>query len=325
MLKVYNYFRFFIFVGIFGVLLLGNYQTVKSEIVLFEKDLYFGIKNDPEVTRLQQFLTEQSFYNGPVTGNFFSLTLNAVKKFQENSGISPVKGYFGSKSREVANRILSVAQTRDARLEAEEKLAALNSQLKQLQKELSDLLEKQKAQIFVSTSTVVSQATTTPPVLPNPFDSTLKIEMTYPSRTLSSYINVILTEFQLSASEKIAVTRIAFKNSSTLSDLNLIELRLVNSSDNSVLVTVDSPKDTIIEFKLTADSAKADKGLMVSGGTYHVLANIITPNTLLKPKIRLDIESASDVSAFDFNDLSRKANISKNNIFPIEGPIITTF
>ncbi|MDP3727392.1 MAG: peptidoglycan-binding domain-containing protein [bacterium] len=73
----------------------------------FERDLYYGLRNDPQVQELQEFLTEQGVYTGPITGNFFSLTLQAVKNFQTQELISPVSGYFGPISRGKANGILA--------------------------------------------------------------------------------------------------------------------------------------------------------------------------------------------------------------------------
>lgn len=73
----------------------------------FERDLYFGIYNDPEVTKLQEFLTVEDVYDGPITGNFFSLTLQGVKNFQLREGIIPVAGYFGPITRSRANQRLS--------------------------------------------------------------------------------------------------------------------------------------------------------------------------------------------------------------------------
>jgi len=73
----------------------------------FPNDLQYGSKGEG-VIELQEFLTAQGVYNGPVTGNFYSLTLNAVKKFQTAQSITPVSGYWGPKSRGVANKILSL-------------------------------------------------------------------------------------------------------------------------------------------------------------------------------------------------------------------------
>ena len=86
--------------------LLFSVFIVKAE-TLFTKDLYFDIQDDSEVIKLQEFLTNRGFYSGPITGNFFSLTLEAVKKFQQNYGITPVAGYFGAKTRGKANEIIS--------------------------------------------------------------------------------------------------------------------------------------------------------------------------------------------------------------------------
>ncbi len=73
----------------------------------FDRDLYFGIQKDSDVTKLQEFLTEQNLYSGPISGNFFSLTLQAVKSFQSQQEVSPASGYFGPKTRGKANQILT--------------------------------------------------------------------------------------------------------------------------------------------------------------------------------------------------------------------------
>ncbi len=71
----------------------------------FSKDLYFGLKNDNEVIKLQRFLTSQGLYDGPITGNFLSLTQQAVKDFQRKNGILPTAGYWGLKTRTKANSL----------------------------------------------------------------------------------------------------------------------------------------------------------------------------------------------------------------------------
>nr|AYC80304.1 hypothetical protein [uncultured bacterium] len=47
----------------------------------FGRDLSLGATGD-SVIQLQQFLTSQNLYAAPITGNFFSLTLAGVRKFQ---------------------------------------------------------------------------------------------------------------------------------------------------------------------------------------------------------------------------------------------------
>jgi hypothetical protein len=52
----------------------------------FEKNLYFGMKNNSEVSCLQEFLKSQGpeiYPGGLITGNFLNLTQDAVIRFQE--------------------------------------------------------------------------------------------------------------------------------------------------------------------------------------------------------------------------------------------------
>jgi peptidoglycan hydrolase-like protein with peptidoglycan-binding domain len=74
-------------------------------IAMFEHSLYFGLHGNAEVSDLQELLTDQGFYAGPINGNFYLLTLQAVRKFQSANGVSAT-GFFGPKSRGVANSIL---------------------------------------------------------------------------------------------------------------------------------------------------------------------------------------------------------------------------
>ncbi len=72
--------------------------------VKFNKDLYFGLGEDADVRALQNFLAEAGIYNGPITGNFFEQTREAVKKFQHKNGIKDT-GFVGSFTRAVLNKI----------------------------------------------------------------------------------------------------------------------------------------------------------------------------------------------------------------------------
>jgi len=75
----------------------------------FDNGLYYGLQNNSGVKELQEFLTDQGVYSGPITGNFYSLTLAGVKAFQQRENISPVSGYFGILTRTRANEMLSMA------------------------------------------------------------------------------------------------------------------------------------------------------------------------------------------------------------------------
>ena len=81
----------------------------------FEEGLYYGLKGD-NVRCLQQFLrTQEGIYpEGLVTGNFFTLTVNAVARFQEKYSdeiLTPLEltqgtGYVGSSTRDKLNELL---------------------------------------------------------------------------------------------------------------------------------------------------------------------------------------------------------------------------
>lgn len=86
----------------------------------FTKDLYYGVRGDAEVQALQEFLADQGHYTGTATGNFFSLTLSAVKKFQIANNILPVSGYVGSKTRAKINDLsASSAKTKPVVIQGE--------------------------------------------------------------------------------------------------------------------------------------------------------------------------------------------------------------
>lgn len=119
----------------------------------FERDLYFGLRNDPDVASLQSFLQDQGLYSGPVNGNFFSLTLGAVKKFQQQEKIEPVLGFFGQKTRMRANTLNS-SQSQPS--STEDMKIFLAARIKILQDQLKALQEKVAAEQTVATSTAAA-------------------------------------------------------------------------------------------------------------------------------------------------------------------------
>ncbi len=88
----------------------------ESKYSKFESNLYFGMRGN-EVKKLQQFLSEQGEEIYPeklVTGNFLSLTRQAVIRFQEKYadeiltplGLTEGTGYFGPSTRKKINKLL---------------------------------------------------------------------------------------------------------------------------------------------------------------------------------------------------------------------------
>lgn len=77
----------------------------------FEQDVSYGMTGSA-VLEVQEFLGAQGYFFGPYTGNFYSLTLAAVKRFQGAHGV-PTTGYFGPISRGVANAIVASQTAND--------------------------------------------------------------------------------------------------------------------------------------------------------------------------------------------------------------------
>lgn len=88
------------------MLALLSATPVFADTSSFQNNLYYGIANNADVVQLQEFLITQGDLRGTATGNFYSLTLAGVKKFQQANNL-PVSGYFGVLSRGVANTILA--------------------------------------------------------------------------------------------------------------------------------------------------------------------------------------------------------------------------
>lgn len=67
-----------------------------------DTNLYYGVQNKQEVQELQEFLIDKGFLTGNATGNFYSLTLNGVKKYQASVSINST-GYVGTLTRKSIN------------------------------------------------------------------------------------------------------------------------------------------------------------------------------------------------------------------------------
>lgn len=135
----------------------------------FENNLFYGSKGQ-EVAELQEFLTDQGLYSGPLSGNFYSLTQTAVKKFQAKYAISPTSGYFGVKSRAKANELLAAStpveeETPTAEAPTAPDISALLLQLTNLQEQIKQIQQNQVAEAQKQTQALETIKNNTTPVL----------------------------------------------------------------------------------------------------------------------------------------------------------------
>lgn len=91
---------------ILTVLAVGVLLSPSFVFADFDTNLKYG-SSGQSVTELQDFLTSQGVYSGPITGHFYSLTLAGVKAYQAKSGITPVSGFWGPITRGVAQKDLA--------------------------------------------------------------------------------------------------------------------------------------------------------------------------------------------------------------------------
>ncbi len=79
-------------------------QLVPAQTGMFSSELSYGLKNNSDVKRLQAFLISKGYLDaGLNTGNYFMMTVEAVKKYQSAKGITPVNGRFGPKTKAAVN------------------------------------------------------------------------------------------------------------------------------------------------------------------------------------------------------------------------------
>lgn len=85
-----------------GVLLLLPSLTMALEP--FNKDLRYGMTKNAEVKRMQEFLRDEGLYKGAITGNYYALTRDAIRKYQKNNGLK-VTGLFDKVTRSKVNEM----------------------------------------------------------------------------------------------------------------------------------------------------------------------------------------------------------------------------
>lgn len=72
----------------------------------FDVNYKYGSKSEG-IKEVQEFLTEQGFYTGPITGNFFALTKKAIVGFQKANQL-PGTGFWGPSTRAKATILLDI-------------------------------------------------------------------------------------------------------------------------------------------------------------------------------------------------------------------------
>ncbi|HEY4512397.1 MAG TPA: peptidoglycan-binding domain-containing protein [Candidatus Paceibacterota bacterium] len=226
----------------------------------FDQDLFYGLRQNEDVKELQEFLADKGFYDGSATGNFFSLTLSSVKKFQTAHGIAPASGYFGPKSRAKANELLAASGITKTEIATESGttttpitiapkttdnvVSSLMEQIKILQQQLTALQQsqqtlssqaatiqtiqqEQKAQ--TQTLQQIQQNTTPPPpppVITEPTPTT--IDLSFTSNVINSYPgNVSVTSSRKVTFKKL---RVAVGEYDTSGDWQIAALTAVDNT-----------------------------------------------------------------------------------------------
>lgn len=161
-------------------------------------NLYYGLQKNSDVTQLQEFLIDKGFLPGSSTGNFFSLTLKAVKAYQASQNINQT-GYVGTLTRTAINNELASnlsasnqeatnetgttppapntpATTNDVIATLQAQIALLTQQLQAMQAQQTTVQQLQQA-VQQQTQTIqqiqqntqqIAQNTTPPPPVCNP-------------------------------------------------------------------------------------------------------------------------------------------------------------
>ncbi len=246
----------------------------------FDQDLYYGLQDNNNVTELQEFLTDRGYYSGPITGNFFSLTLTAVKQFQAANSINQT-GYFGPISRAKAAELLSISGISGNEITTEngttipvsttapktttDVVNSLLEQIKILQQQLA-VLQQQNQQITQQTQVIQQQNETLQQIqqqiTPAPEPDPLPIQQQ--SKASLEIVSPIPTK---------GLGRTYKASSQVIDELNYIYIGLIVRNDAGEPV-----KDVVVN--VTATDGTQNKTLNGTGNVYPRYegdSKIITP------------------------------------------------
>jgi hypothetical protein len=199
---------------LFGIL--GAILVPSLSFASIDSNLRYGSRGQ-KVTELQEFLIDKGFLQGTATGNFYSLTLKAVKAFQSANNISPT-GYVGLLTRTEINNELSVETARSISQQLSETgtttaivattspiVTQLQKQNQLLQQQLSQLqTQTQQTQSIQNSLNQVVQNTTrviTPVVQPVQGSVSIQADPNFnPSVIVGGSTNTTIAKFNLTSS-----------------------------------------------------------------------------------------------------------------------------
>ena len=184
---------------VIAVFVLSGFSFAHAQSDVFTQNLYYGLQNNSQVTQLQEFLTSQNLYSGPITGNFYFLTLGAVKAFQTQQGVTPAAGYFGPITMAAANKIADAvvsASNNEAITETGTSTPPVVTasttpqlQLAALTQELALLEQQLQAQQSSTQALQQIAQNTTPPVETVPTPTPTQPQGSTPTPTVSIMVN----------------------------------------------------------------------------------------------------------------------------------------
>lgn len=214
-------FKTYIIIALLASLIIPAFASA-----LIDQNLYYGLTRNNSVKELQQYLIGKGFLAGSATGNFFSLTLNAVKKYQASKNINAT-GYVGPLTRQAIN---------------------------------ADLTSGSNIKSTTPTPTPTSTLTPTPTSTPGPLTGLLNLSQSasYPSQSVTApQLQFKLADFSLAnnTTETINLKKIQV-DLATGSDLYITNLYVTNlylvyaGNKTTILDTVAHNNYWTINFQL---------------------------------------------------------------------------
>ncbi|MEK7512582.1 MAG: peptidoglycan-binding domain-containing protein [Patescibacteria group bacterium] len=294
-----------------GVALVGSAiaLSVGAATAHFEESLRYGMRGSEEVRRLQEFLTVQQVYTGPVTGNFFSLTLEGVKAFQAREGV-PATGYFGPLSRARANEVLTKGTVPGQR--------ELVDELNTLLIRVADLTAQLKAREAIATTTTTITAPLAPLLsVTQPLNQSL-VEISAFSPTIPVTVGTgsgqVIGIFKIEnrASHPIYLESVSFTNAGAASSAVTYDLRAsregYGAGDTSVAYATANPTSA---FGSITAASETDR--RVAGGSSRYLTVRTNGAAAQNDTFALGVGALGDVAyAVNDTDLGDNANPSVN-------------